>query len=55
MTNLKRSELILIQGGGDAPTVSDDPRVQAGHSVGWYVGRAIGATIRQVKSIFDIF
>lgn len=55
MEVLKKNELIEINGGSDAPNVSHDPRVQAGHDLGYYIGKAIGSTIRQIKSIVDIF
>jgi hypothetical protein len=55
MENLTINELVSVNGGSEAPKVSNDPAVQDGYGVGWYVGRVLGSTIRQVKSIFDLF
>lgn len=52
ITYLKINELKDINGG--CPT-SNDPVVQAGMNIGCVIGRAIGNTVRQLKSIFDIF
>ncbi len=50
--NLRSVETRNINGGC---ATSNDPDVQAGMNIGCAIGRAIGNTIRQVKSIFDIF
>lgn len=52
ITSLKSNELKEINGG--CPT-SPDPDVQTGLNIGCAIGRAIGNTVRQIKSIFDIF
>lgn len=49
---LTNNEIRRINGGCAS---SNDPDVQAGMSIGCAIGRAIGNTVRQVKSIFDIF
>ncbi|QTE22437.1 hypothetical protein [Polaribacter cellanae] len=56
MKELTLNELIVINGGNTAPpSVSDNATVQSGYSFGYRIGRAIGNTVRQFRSIFDIF
>jgi hypothetical protein len=53
MKNLNYNELITINGGESAPHVSSNAAVQAGYSVGWHIGHAIGQTIQDVGHIAD--
>ena len=53
MRNLSKNELILTNGGCTCPTVSDDPDVQSGYSVGWHIGHAIGNTIEMMGAVLD--
>lgn len=50
ITILTKNEILNINGGTE---VSNDPSVQAGYSIGYRIGRAIGDTITMFKSIFD--
>lgn len=52
MKNLNYKELLTINGGNDVPVVSCDPSVQDGYDYGYYIGRAIGNTVRLFKKIF---
>jgi hypothetical protein len=54
MKELTLEEQITIDGGlWGAPDVSKDGIVNAGYSVGWHIGHAIGQTIKDIKSIFS--
>ncbi len=54
MENLNYNELININGGTEChPIVSSDTDVQAGYSLGWHVGHAIGEAIDMLGSVID--
>ncbi|POS01008.1 hypothetical protein [Flavobacterium croceum] len=51
MKNLSYNEILEINGGSTAPHVSNNSDVQAGYSVGWHIGHAIGQTIKDVGTM----
>ena len=55
MTELSNYELITINGGDDGygtpPVVSNDPATQAGYSIGYRFGRAIGQAVEDTGII----